>query len=1028
MDYDLKALIATLNPTCRQALEDAAGLCVTHGHHTIEVEHVLIKLLGRKNTDLLAVLAHYDIDPAVVKAELDKALYGFRSGNTRVPTFSEQVPRLLREAWLVASLHLGSARVRSGAILLAIRVVEGLRDLLVQSAPSLRRLDPDRLRAELPALIRETGEARSAAAGPMSAPPAIELARANVRQDTPALDQYTVDLTEKARRGEIDSIIGRDHEIRQVIDILARRRQNNPILTGEAGVGKTAVVEGLARRVVSGDVPPRLRNVSVRVLDLALLQAGAGIQGEFEQRVKTVIDEVNASVQPVILFIDEAHALIGAGGAAGMGDAANLLKPALARGELRTIAATTWAEYKRYFETDSALARRFQVVQVAEPDAPTAVAMLRGLVVALERHHNVRVLDEAVRDAVTLSQRYITGRKLPDKAISVLDTACARVGVGLRSTPAPVEAAARRLERLELEVAQLEREQETHGDHRDRLAKLIEAVEEARREHTELEARWQAELQKVERIRELESRLETRVADPEALRRKLLAERENLALLQGERPMVPLDVDRRVVASVIADFTGVPAGKMLTDEVGALLRLDETLGQRVVGQPQAIDAIVRRIRTSRAALEDPDKPVGVFLLAGPSGVGKTETAHALADVLFAGADHMVVINMSEYQERHSVSQLKGAPPGYVGYGRGGVLTEAVRRRPYSLVLLDEVEKAHPDVLELFFQVFDKGRLEDGEGVVVDFRNTIILLTSNIGNDEIVSACAGGRRPSAVSLRDAIRPALLRAFPAALLGRMVAVPYLPLGASELRRITRLKLARIQQRFEDTHGAPLGIDPAVVASVVARCTEAHAGARNVDAILTQSLLPGLSSTVLRRLVEGEAVTGTRVVLDRRGRFAFVEDAEPVHDGDERDLSRPPAEAPSSAWSDADDEDEPTAGPGALMPGPGPVVDHAPSRSPAPPNHRDPPAIEADSATPTESLATLPTGHPAAEAPAEAPAEDPPAAPSLAPTPVAPAAASTPEAELGAEEHAGDEPRTTGFWKRVRARLGGPNDEGM
>jgi type VI secretion system protein VasG len=468
-----------------------------------------------------------------------------------------------------------------------------------------------------------------------------------------------------------------------------------------------------------------------------------------------------------------------------------------------------------------------------------------------------------------------------------------------------------------------------------------------------------------------------------------------------------------VVASVIADFTGVPAGKMLTDEVGALLRLDETLGQRVVGQPQAIDAIVRRIRTSRAALEDPDKPVGVFLLAGPSGVGKTETAHALADVLYAGADHMVVINMSEYQERHSVSQLKGAPPGYVGYGRGGVLTEAVRRRPYSLVLLDEVEKAHPDVLELFFQVFDKGRLEDGEGVVVDFRNTIILLTSNIGNDEIMAACAGGRRPSAVALREAIRPALLRAFPAALLGRMVPVPYLPLGALELRRITRLKLARIQLRFETTHGAPLGIDPAVIASVVARCTEAHAGARNVDAILTQSLLPGLSSTVLRRLVEGEAVSGTRVVLDARGRFAFVEDSDPIHEGDEIDLVRPAGEAPLPGWFESDEDDEPTrdAVPSsALVSKPMATRTQAPAPDPAR-------AVDA------ETQNTQPQGHPATELDGARPPDSAPCDLTIAP--VHP---SDPAAPLHAEEHADEEPRSSGFWRRMKARLGGPNDDGM
>ncbi len=944
---DLKTLISTLNPTSRKALEDAAGLSVQMGHHTIEVEHLLLQLLRKRKSDVRAVLQHYGIDPELVVQELDRTLYELKGGNTKVPTFSDQVPRLLREAWLVASLHLQAHRVRSGAILMACRTVEGLRDLLVQSAPSLRRLDPDLLRRDLKQIVAHTGESGSAQAGPMTAPPALDLAPSQLRETHEALDQYTVDLTAKARAGEIDPIIGRDAEIRQVIDILARRRQNNPILTGEAGVGKTAVVEGLARRIATGDVPPGLRNVSLRLLDLALLQAGASVQGEFEQRLKAVIDEVNRAVRPVVLFIDEAHSLIGAGGTAGQGDAANLLKPALARGELRTIAATTWAEYKRYFEADSALARRFQVVQVQEPTTETAIAMVRGLVGHLERHHNVRVLDEAVQDAVRLSQRYLTGRKLPDKAIGVIDTACARVGVGLRSTPGPVEDAARHLERLEAEVSQLEREQSTHGDHRERLAHLLEATDEARRQSTELEARWHAERQKVERIRELEGRLETRHAKPDQIRKQLLAERENLALLQGEHPMVPLDVDRRAVASVIADWTGVPVGRMLTDEVSAMLRLDGTLGERVVGQPEAVDAIARRIRTSRAGLEDPHKPVGVFLLVGPSGVGKTETAVALAETLYGGAQNMVVINMSEYQERHTVSQLKGAPPGYVGYGRGGVLTEAVRRRPYSLVLLDEVEKAHPDVLELFFQVFDKGTLEDGQGVVVDFKNTIILLTSNVGTEVIERACRRPTRPSAQALREALREPLLSAFPAALLGRMTVVPFHPLGVQDLARIVRLKLEAIQARFADTHRVPLGIDPAAIAAIVARCTESHAGARNIDAILTQDLLPGLSSSVLNRLAEGDAVSGVRVVVTEDG-FGFEPSDDPVQDDDSVDPPLPT----QMPWR--------TAPAGTPPPEPGPPREPArppPSAAPRAPGRGPSPVPSDTDVTPVQSLAVRP-----------------------------------------------------------------------
>ncbi|MEZ4471370.1 MAG: type VI secretion system ATPase TssH [bacterium] len=630
-----------------------------------------------------------------------------------------------------------------------------------------------------------------------------------------------MDLTARAREGGIDPIIGRDGEIRQLVDILTRRRQNNPMLVGEAGVGKTAVVEGLALYIAQSLVPPALRSVSLRQLDLALLQAGASLQGEFEKRLKAVIHEVTSAVQPIILFIDEAHTLIGAGGAAGQSDAANILKPALARGELRTIAATTWDEYKQHLESDPALARRFQVVKVDEPDTATAIEMLRAVATKLERHHHVRIREDAIHDAVTLSQRYLTGRRLPDKALSVLDTAAARVAVGQRSTPGLVQDAAQRVARLEEELQRLEREQATHADHRPRLAALMEAVDAARRSQTELESRWEAERAKVEHIRDLEHRMETRAADPEKLRVKVLAEREGLAMLQAEAPMVPLDVDGRAVADVVASWTGVPVGRMLTDEAAGLLKLPELLGARIIGQAEALDTISRRMRTSRAGLVDPHKPVGVFLLLGPSGVGKTETGAALADALYGGAQNMVVVNLSEYQEAHSVALLKGAPPGYVGYARGGVLTEAVRRRPYSVVLLDEVEKAHPDVLELFYQVFDKGTLEDGQGVVVDFRNTVILLTSNAGAELVEAACHGGRRPAAEALVDLLRPALRDVFPTALLGRLTLVPYFPLEEKELRRIVDLKLDAVRARFHTTHGATLRVQPAAADAVLDRC---------------------------------------------------------------------------------------------------------------------------------------------------------------------------------------------------------------
>jgi type VI secretion system protein VasG len=893
MDYDLKSLIGTLNPVCRQSLEDAAGFSVSRGHFTIEIEHFMVKLLERTNTDLRRVLQHYSVDPGELKRELDRALNMFKEGNTKVPTFSSHIPAMLREAWLISSLHLGSSRVRSGGIILALRVVEGVRDLVTQAAPCLRVIDPDQLRHELADLVRDTSESASSSMPVGSQPPSPDLAAAPMAVKTPHLDQYTIDLTQRARDGKIDPILGRDNEIRQVIDILTRRRQNNPILTGEAGVGKTAVAEGLALRIAAGDVPPPLRNVSLRLLDLALLQAGAGVKGEFENRLKSVIAEVNASVQPVILFIDEAHTMIGAGGQAGQGDAANLLKPALARGELRTIAATTWAEYKRYFETDSALARRFQVVKVDEPTAENAIAMLRGLAAHLEKHHKVRIMEEAIRDAVYLSQRYITGRQLPDKAISVLDTACARVALGQRSTPAAVEDAKRRVEVIESEVTHLEREAATDVDHRQRLGELLEQQEQASHDHAELESRWHAEREIVERIRNLEEEIEGGSPDPEAVRKKLRMERESLTLLQGEEPMVPVYVDGRVVASVVSGWTGIPVGKMRTDQVGMVLELEKRLADRVIGQPQALDAIARRIRTNRAVLDDPGKPVGVFLLVGPSGVGKTETAIALADHLYGGERNMVVINMSEYQEAHTVSQLKGAPPGYVGFGRGGVLTEAVRRRPYTVVLLDEVEKAHQDVLEVFYQVFDKGMMEDGEGVVVDFKNTILLLTSNVGTEEITRRCAKGARPDAAELTDALRPTLLHQFPAAFLGRLVTVPYYPLRDEELRSITRLKLQKIQQRFARNHKAQLSYDPKVVDLIVSRCDEAHTGARNIDHILTHSLLPMLSTAVLERMAAGQPVADLRIMRGGRGEFTFVAGDAPPEEGEDPDPAPPAVE---------------------------------------------------------------------------------------------------------------------------------------
>ena len=849
---DLKALIATLNAPCRQSLEDAAATCVQSGHFTIEVEHFLLELLERRRTDLHAILGHYGVDHVALADELRAATTGFRTGNTKVPNFSQHLSGLLREAWMVSSIRLGASSVRSGAVILAARTVEGLRDLLVQAAPSLRRIEPDRLKSDLVKLCRNTVEGDRPAPEVPSVAPAPTIPRPTpsqapaARVDTPALDRYTIDLVAQARDGRIDPIVGRDAEIRQLADVLTRRRQNNPILVGDAGVGKTAVVEGLARRIAGGDVPPSLRAVSLRVLDLALLQAGTGVQGEFERRLKAVISDVDAALEPIVLFIDEAHMLIGSGGA--QTDAANLLKPALARGELRTIAATTWGEYKRSIESDPALARRFQLVRIDEPDAETAVAMVRALVPRLEAHHGVRVLDEGVRDAVYLSQRYITGRQLPDKAVGVVDTACARVGLSQRATPAAVEDATRRVERLAAEVERLEAESEI-ADHGARLTAVRTELAAARTGEADARRRWSEERAVLDIVLELEHRLKNRTPDDAEVRARLAESRAKLREAQGDEPMVPLEVDGRVVASVVASWTGVPVGRVLRDRMRAVLELETRLGERIIGQGRAMAAIGRRMRTARAGLDDPGRPVGVFLFTGPSGVGKTETAWALADALYGGESNLVVVNMTEYQEAHSVSLLKGAPPGYAGFGRGGVLTEAVRRRPYSVVLLDEVEKAHPDVLQVFHQVFDKGVLEDGEGISVDFRNTVILLTTNVSVGE-----------------------LERAFPRSLLARLEVVPFATLGEADLRRIVELKLNEVQARFQAEHGASLSYSPAVVDAVVGLVARGEGGARQIDRVLRQRLLPGLSTTVLARLAEGlevEALCVTWIADD----FGFV-----------------------------------------------------------------------------------------------------------------------------------------------------------
>jgi type VI secretion system protein VasG len=682
-----------------------------------------------------------------------------------------------------------------------------------------------------------------------------------------------MNLTERAKKGEIDPVIGRDFEIRQVIDILTRRRQNNPILTGEAGVGKTAVVEGFALRVVSGDVPPPLKDVVIRTLDLGLLQAGAGVKGEFENRLKSVMAEVKASAQPIILFIDEAHTIIGAGGAAGQGDAANLLKPALARGELRTIAATTWMEYKKYFEEDPALKRRFQVVKVDEPDVVKAVRMMRGVAATLEKHHKVRILDEAIEDAVKLSHRYITDRQLPDKSVSLLDTACARVNLSQAATPAALEDCRRDLEHLDAEIKELEREKAAGADHDERLDELGETRKTTDERRVVLEKQLVEERELVTKIQGMRAKIEGNPKGKGAGVPELLSAQEQLHKLQGETPLVHPVVDRQTVAAVVSGWTGIPVGKMVLDEIKTVLSLRDRLQERVIGQDQALEVISRRMQTARANLLDPKRPIGVFLLVGPSGVGKTETALALADILYGGTRNLVVINMSEYKEEHKISRLTGSAPGYVGYGQGGVLTEAVRRKPYSIVLLDEVEKANVGIQEIFYQVFDKGTLQDDRGTEVDFKNTIILLTSNVGTDHIMKVTADPDTiPDAEGLGQSLRPELLKAFKPALLGRMHVVPYFPLGDEVIRKIVRLQLKRIGDRLAANHRAEFHFDDKVVDTITARCKDVESGARNVDHIITGTLLPSIAQEFLTQLAQGKPVDRVTIGVDAGGQFVY------------------------------------------------------------------------------------------------------------------------------------------------------------
>ncbi len=870
MAVNLKSLVGKLNDTTRSALEASAGLCLARTHYDVEIEHFLLKLLDQTDTDAQRILKNFGVDPSRLTTQLSKALDLLKTGNARTPSFSPHLVKMFTDAWTIGSLDFAQPRIRSGAILLAIASNEELSRMVNESSREFAKIEPEVLRKEFFSLVTGSSEDdySDASADSLGAPGAPGKAGGK----TPNLDQFTVDLTERAKTGKLDPVLGRDKEVRQIIDILMRRRQNNPILTGEAGVGKTAVVEGFAQRVAGGDVPPPLRNVTIRSLDLALLQAGAGIKGEFENRLKGLIEEVKRSETPIILFIDEAHTMIGAGGQAGQGDAANLLKPALARGELRTIAATTWAEYKKYFEKDPALARRFQVVKVDEPSEEVCRIMMRGVVATMEKHHNVRVLDEAVSAAVGLSHRYLAGRQLPDKAVSILDTACARLALTQSATPPAIEDLRRQLQDLEVQERILNREVVTGTDHTERLNEIAASREKAQSELTALEARFETEAGMVARMRELREKLEANPKDEESLA-ELKKLESDLDEIQGENPLLRVCVDAQVVSEVLSAWTGIPVGKMLKDEISTVLTLDGTMGKRLIGQDHALRIIAQRIVTSRARMDDPVKPIGVFLLVGPSGVGKTETALALSDLLYGGERNMISINMSEFQEAHTVSTLKGAPPGYVGYGEGGVLTEAVRRRPYSVVLLDEVEKAHPDVLELFFQVFDKGQMEDGEGREIDFKNTIILLTSNAATETMMKLTADPETmPTPDALVKAMKPELDKVFKPAFLGRLVIVPYYPVRDEALKKIIVLKLGKIQKRMAENHRVTLDYTPELVNTVADRCTEVESGARNVDNILTNSLLPEISRELLSRMADGLDISHVQVGVDEAGAFTY------------------------------------------------------------------------------------------------------------------------------------------------------------
>ena len=902
------ALFGKLNSLGYKAIESATVFCKLRGNPHVEMAHWLFQILQSQDSDFHRIVRHYEVDPARLAADLTRSLDALPRGATSISDFSPHIDEAVERGWVYGTLLYKEGAVRTGHLLVGMLKTNSLRNMLYAISPEFKKLKSEALAEDLSRITSKSPEENLAAkdgsqvgggAVPGEASGAMAPAQMGKQE---ALKKFAVDLTARAREGKIDPVLGRDEEIRQIVDILMRRRQNNPILTGEAGVGKTAVVEGFAARIVRGDIPPQLKDVSVLSLDIGLLQAGASMKGEFENRLRQVIEEVQSSPKPIILFIDEAHTLIGAGGAAGTGDAANLLKPALARGNLRTIAATTWAEYKKYFEKDPALTRRFQVVQVQEPSEEKTILMMRGVASTLEKHHREQILDEALEAAVRLSHRYIPARQLPDKAVSLMDTACARVAVSQHATPPEIEDAQRRIETLNTELEIIGREEAIGIDVDGRRKSVDEKLAAAKGKLAELEPRWKAEQELVVKVLGLRARLREGRAPVEGTsselekkaqalqkekgekqaalkpeeRASLLSElkqlQEKLDEMQGEAPLVLPTADEQAVGAVVQDWTGIPVGRMVKNEIESVLKLADTLDQRVIGQKHGLQMIAKRVQTSRAKLDNPNKPIGVFMLAGPSGVGKTETALALAEALYGGEQNVITINMSEYQEAHTVSTLKGAPPGYVGYGEGGVLTEAVRRRPYSVVLLDEVEKAHSDVHEIFFQVFDKGWMEDGEGRYIDFKNTIILLTTNAGSELITNMCKDPElAPEPEALTKALREPLLKVFPPALLGRIVTIPYYPLSDQMLGAIIRLQIGRIKKRIEENHAVSFTYSDEVVGLVSKRCTEMESGGRMIDAILTNTVLPRISEEFLKRMMAGEPVKSVSLAV-AGGDFAY------------------------------------------------------------------------------------------------------------------------------------------------------------